>query len=334
MTRYRHHPLACMLAISLLSAGHASPVFAQSTRINAVTAGRTLTEAALAEFKKHKPAARIELGVAGSAGSLARFCSGETDLALTARPILKDESAACEKRGVQFVEMPIALDAIAVVVNRRNSFVSSLSLDELRRIWESDAQGKITLWSQVDARFPNTPLKLLGPDSRFELASTFTEAVLGPGKSSRRDYMVSVDDDVLVRGVARDAHALAYVSLASYGAHRHELKAVPVAAQSGRAAVEPTIENVARGLYQPLSRPLLLYVNAKALDAIPVREFAEFYVANGARLARAARLVPLAEASYASGLAHLRKRSTGSAWAGVVPTDMTVQELQKRQAAL
>ncbi len=330
-----HRLNRALLKLTVLGATLCSPgALAQTVHIDGAAAGRVLMDAAVLEYHKHKPAARIEVGVAGSAGSLAMLCNKSAGLVIASRPIQKAELASCTKLEVEFVEVPVAFDAITVVVNRRNDFVASLSVDELRTMWGAAAQGKITRWSQVNARFPDAPLKLLGPDAQFERGNTFTEAVLGPGQSARRDYMVSVDDNVLIQGVVRDPNALGYVSLAYYSAHRRTLKAVPIAAKAGATPVEPTVENIAKGLYQPFARPLFLYVNAKALDTAPVREFAEFYVANGARLAQAVKLVPLAEVSYRQGLTRIRSRVKGSLWGGTVPIGLTVEEVQKRQAAL
>src|SRR5262249_11334162 len=157
----------------------------------------------------------------------------------------------------------------------------------------------------------------------------FTEAILGPGQPARRDYMVSVDDNVLIQGVTRDPNTLGYVSLASYSAQRHALKGVPIAAKAGAPATEPSVENVSRGIYQPLTRPLLMYVNAKALERAPVRELAEFLVSNGERNALAAGLAPVSESTYKLGLAHLRNRKTGTAWNGSIPVAPTREEMQK-----
>jgi phosphate transport system substrate-binding protein len=296
-------------------------------------AGRALLGAAVAEYRKLKPGTRIDLGIAGSAGSLARLCNKTADLVIASRPIQKPELALCKDKEVEFVEVPVAFDAITVVVNPLNHFVASLNVDELRAIWGSDAEGKVVRWRQVNGRFPDMPLKLLAPDAQFEQASTFTEAVLR-GKPGRRDAMVSVDDNVLIQAVVRDPYAIGYVSLAYYNAHRRELKAVPIAAKAGAAAVAPSAENVANGLYQPMARPLFLYVNAKALDRAPVREFTEFYISNGARVAQAVGLVPMAASAYQQGIARLRSRSRGTAWGGAVPLGLSVEEVQKRQAAL
>lgn len=323
-----------LLVVSFCATLGSSAAWAQTIRADGAAAARVLLESAAAEYQRQKPAARIELGVAGSAGSLAKLCSSSAELAIVSRPIQKREIALCKDKSVEFVEVPIAFDAVAVIINRHNNFATSLSVDELKTMWSAAAQGKITRWNQVRASFPDAPLKLLGPDPQFEGGNTFTEAVLGPGQPSRRDYMTSVDDNVLIQGVTRDVNTLGYVSLAYYSAHRYELKAVPIAAKAGAAPVEPSVENVAKGIYQPFARPLFLYVRVKALDGAPVREFVEFLVADGARFAQEAGLAPLAANTYKLALAHVRNRSKGTAWDGAIPVNPTLLELEKRLAAL
>jgi phosphate transport system substrate-binding protein len=323
--------LLALVSVSILVP---SAALAQAVRADGAAVARVLLEAAAADYQKQKPGARIELGVAGSAGSLMKLCGSSTDLAIASRPIQKPEIALCKEKSVEFVEVPVALDAIVVVVNPHNSFVESLSIDELRTMWAAAAQGKVTRWKQVNAAFPDAPLKLLGPDPQFEGGNTFTEAVLGSGQPSRRDYMVSVDDNVLIQGVTKDLNTLAYLSLPYYGAHQRTLKGVPIAAKAGAPAVEPTTENVTKGLYRPLTRPLFLYVNAKGLEGAPLREFVEYCLANGTRLSQEAGLVPLADSTYRLSLARIRSRTTGTAWDGTIPLSPTQLELQKRLAAL
>jgi phosphate transport system substrate-binding protein len=329
---------ASLIAVTVGLSALASPhIYAQSSiRIDGADAGYALSKSAVEEFQKAKKdaAPKFVLGTSGSAGGLRKLCKGELELANTARPILKEEAATCQKAGVEFIELPVALDAITVVVNPRNRFVSSLTLEELKRMWQAEAQGKVVRWSQVNARFPDAPLKLLAPDYQFEVVGTFTEAVLGHGAKPRGDTMSSVDDNVLIQGVARDVNVLSYVPYATYLDHRTKLRAVPIAAEEGTAPVIPSAESVANGTYRLLARPLFLYVNAKALERPAVREFVEFALANGSQFARTAHYLPLADATYRLDVDHLRNSSRGTAWGGTVPLGLTLEELQKRQAAL
>ncbi len=320
-----------LLAIALLSlATHFTDALAQAVRIEGSSAGLTISQAAAAEFRRTHSDVAVNVGVSGSGGALGKLCRGEIDLVHSARPILKSELEACGKADIQFVELPIAFDAVTVVVNRKNSFVQSLTLPELRSIWEEAAQGKVVRWSQVNARFPDAPLKLLAPDRQFDTANYFAAAVLKQGQSPRRDTMGSVDDNVLIQGVARDLNTLSYVPIATYLENRAKLRAVPIAASTGAQAVMPSPETIANGQYQALSRPIFLYVNTRSLARPEVAAFAEFYAANAARLAKGARYVPLTDRTYQAAQERLRRRIAGSVWNGVVPVGLKMEELQRR----
>jgi phosphate transport system substrate-binding protein len=315
-----------LFIVCVLAVGHSSPAPAQSIRIEGASAGSEVAKLASAEFQKaRKGASYVVTGVSGSETALNRLCGNQIDIANTARPALKEELSACTKAGAELIELPIAFDSVVVVVNARNAFVQSLTLAQLRLMWGEKARGKIVRWNQVDPRFPAAPLKLLGPDPRYEQAGIFTETVLGPGQEPRRDTMTSVDDRILVQAVARDIYALAYVSYPTFDDHRGSIRSVPVVAAENAKASAGEVA---------LSRPLFLYANARSLQKPGVREFVEFALANGERLAKSARYQPLTAASYRLGLAHLRNAKTGSAWDGAVPVGVTRQDVEKRMAAL
>lgn len=321
------------LAIASLFLGSSLPALAQAVRLDGAAAGALISKAAADEFRKLKKEMVITLGVSGSGSGLAKLCRGEAEMVTATRPIHKAEMAACNVAKIEFIELPIAFDAVTVVVNPRNSFVDRLSVEDLRKLWQASAQSEITHWNQMNPRWPHQPLKLLAPDRLSDESSYFNAAILG-GQAPRQDIMASTEDRILIQGVTRDANTLAFVSLAYYLENRAQLKAVPIAAQAGAAAVAPTPEAIAQGRYQPLARPLFLYVSAKALEQPAVRAFAEFYVANGARLAKAANTVPLAESTYRLDLERLRSRNTGTVWGGSVPIGLTLQTLEKPKAAL
>jgi len=321
---------SALLALTILALA-AYPAVAQSVRIEGSSAGLTISQAAAAEFRRANSKASVSVGVAGSGGAFAKLCRGEADLVHSARAILKAEIEACNKAKVQFVELPVAFDAVAVVVNPRNPFVESLSLPQLRAIWTEAAQGKVVRWNQVNSSFPDAPLKLLAPDAQFDGSNYFLAAVLKPGESARRDFMGSVDDNVLIQGVARDLNTLSYLPMATYLENRGKLRAVPIARSEGAEAVTPSPENIAGGRYQPLSRPIFLYVNAAALARPEVAALAQYYAANAARLARSAGYVSLSDRAYRASEDRLRRRTTGSVWGGETPVGLTVAELQKRE---
>ena len=319
-------------AALLLAALTASASANEIVRVDASAAAVSLARLAAAEFNKQKTGgAQVGTALSGTSGAFARLCRGEVALALVSRPILNDEAEICGKAKVGFVELPVAFDAIAIIVNPRNTFADSFTAADLRRIWEPAAQGTLTQWKQVNPRWPDLPLRLRGPDRASDDGSYFNAAILG-NPFAREDYMSSSDDAVLIQGVARDVNGLAYVSLAAYSANRSLVRAVPLAGRTGAAGVLPSAGAVLNGAYQPLARPLFLYVNAASLDMPGTRAFAEFLAANGARLARAADLVPLTDATYQTNTVRLRSRSKGTLWAGTVPVGMTVEALQKKQA--
>ncbi len=320
-------------AAALLASGLAVCAQAQILRIDGSAAGAEISKAAVVEYRKQNKDISFSLGVSGSGGGLAKFCRGEAEMVSTTRPIQRSEIDACAKARIEFIELPLAFDAVTVIVNARNTFVDRLSVEDLRKMWQGSAQGEITHWDQINPRWPHQPMKLLAPDRLSDESSYFNAAILG-GEAPRQDIMASTEDRILIQGVARDANTLSFVSLAYYLENRAQLKAVPIAAKTGATPVAPTLDAIAKGAYQPLARPLFLYVNAKALAQPAVRAFAEYYVVNGARLAKAANTVPLAESSYRLDLERLRKSSTGTVWGGRVPTGLTLETLQTRKAAL
>lgn len=312
-----------------------TPVAAQRITIGGSPAGHAISQGAVDAWRKYKPGASItDPGIVGTAVSFAALCGGSAEVIHVSRPIQKAEMEACAQARVEFIELPIAFDAVTLVTNAKNTFLDRLSVDDLRKLWSAAAEGKVTRWNEVNPRWPATPIRLLGPDPQSDETHYFTDAVLGAGQPSRKDYTGSIDMNLIVQSLARDTGSLAYVPLAYYLGNTQRLRAVPIVAPGGGTAVAPTADNVARGLYQPLSRPLFLYVNAQSLSRPPVREFVEYYVTNGAQFARRANYVPLAEASYQAGLSSLRNLTKGTAWNGTVPIGLTLDTLQKKQATL
>ncbi len=218
-----------------------------------------ITAAASEEFNQYAPNVRIPVGVSGTGGGFKKFCAGETDIQDASRPVTPKEVETCAAAGIEFIELPVAYDGLAVVVNPQNDWVDHLTVDELKKVWEPAAQGKITNWNQVRDGFPDLPLKLYGPGTDSGTFEYFTEAIVGKAKESRGDYQASEDDNVLVQGVSGDKGALGYFGLAYVTENAGKIKAVPV--KKGDAApVGPSIETVKDGTYQPLSRPLFIYI--------------------------------------------------------------------------
>jgi phosphate transport system substrate-binding protein len=305
---------------------------AQAIRLESTSAAYPLSNRIVEDFRRAGGTIKVLAREPGSAEALRRLCAAEAEIAVVARPMLKGELAQCQTAGSSFVEIPIAFDALVVVVNPRNNFVAALSVDELRAMWRVEAQGKLVRWSQLNPRYLDQPLKLFAPDAQAERGNYFDQAILGHAEA-RRDLTSSAVDDVIVQAVARDPGALGYVPLAYYAANRNRLRAVPIAQAAG-GATEPSLESVATGRYQPLSRPLLLYVSAKALERAEVAAFADHYLQQARRLARELNYVPLADATYQAAQERLRQRTAGSRWDGATPVGMTLESLHKRLTAL
>ena len=292
-----------------------------------------VTEAVAEEFQKAKKnAIRVTVGVSGTGGGFKKFCRGEIDVSNASRPILKQEMEDCAKAGIRYYELPVAFDALTIVINPKNAFLKQITIDELKKIWEPGAQGKVMRWNQVNPQWPDQPIKLFGPGADSGTFDYFTEAVVGKSKSSRGDFTASEDDNVLVQGVAQDTGALGYFGFAYYAENMSRLKAVPVVGKNAKTAVGPSMESVLNGSYQPLSRPIFIYVNEKSYQKPEVREFIEFYMRHGGKLSREVKYVPLPDRAYTLNMEHLTKGKLGTVFGGISEVGITIEELMKREA--
>jgi phosphate transport system substrate-binding protein len=312
----------------------AAPAYAQIVKIDGSSTVYPITEAVAEEFQKAKQnRIKVTVGISGTGGGFKKFCRGETDISDASRPILKSEMADCAKAGIEYFELPVAFDALTVVINPKNNFVKQLTLAELKKMWEPAAQGKVTRWSQINPAWPDAPIKLFGPGADSGTFDYFTEAVVGKAKSSRGDFTASEDDNVLVQGVARDVNALGYFGYAYYSENKDKLKAVPIVNDKGQA-VEPSMEAVLKGSYQPLSRPIFIYVAAKAFAKPEVREFVQYYMTHGAKLAQEVKYVPLPASAYKTVWDHAERNKKGTVFGGTPEVGVTIEELLRREAKL
>ncbi|GIX35230.1 MAG: phosphate ABC transporter substrate-binding protein [Lysobacteraceae bacterium] len=291
-----------------------------------------ITEAVAEEFQiANQGKVRVTVGVSGTGGGFKKFCRGETAISNASRPILQGEIDACREAGVQFIELPVAFDALTVVVNPANTWLESITVAELKRIWEPEAQGVVMNWNQVNPAWPDAPLKLFGAGSDSGTFDYFTEAVVGKAKSSRGDYTASEDDNVLVAGVAGDVNALGFFGFAYYRENQQQLRAVPVKATEDAPAVLPSLETVMDGTYVPLSRPIFIYVNAKDAERPEVREFVQFYLKESAHLVEEVGYVPLPEDAYGMALDRFERKVTGTVFDGHSEVGVGVQDLLRRE---
>ena len=261
-----------------------------------------ITEAVAEEFGK-SGGGKVIVGISGTGGGFKRFCRGETDISDASRPIKQKEIDACRASGVQYIELPVAYDGLAVVMNPQNFWVDHLTVEELKKIWEPAAQNAITKWSQIRNGFPAEDIQLFGPGTDSGTFDYFTEVINGKGGSSRGDYTASEDDNVLVEGVASSKGGLGYFGLAYYEANADRLKVVPVKGAGAAQAVTPSKETVLGGTYTPLSRPIFIYVNKDSLKTKPlVAKFVRYYLENAPTLSEEVGYVPLPQSEYEAGL--------------------------------
>jgi phosphate transport system substrate-binding protein len=320
-----------MLAITALL-GFTSAVHAQvMVKIDGSSTVFPITEAVADQFQAlKKDAVKVTIGITGTGGGFKKFCRGETDISDASRPISKKEMDECAKNDIKYIELPVALDALTVVVNPKNKFLTAITVEELKKMWEPAAQGTVMKWNQVNPAWPDTPMKLFGPGVEDGTFDYFTDAINGKTKASRMDYISSEDDNVVVQGVTRDVNSLGYFGYAYFVDNSKKLRAVGIIEKAGKPAVLPSLKSVLNGSYQPLSRPLFIYVNLKSAEKPEVKEFVEHYLKNADKLVKVAKYIPLTAKDYKHVLVNFGKMKTGTAFGGVPEIGVTVEALLRR----
>lgn len=255
-----------------------------------------ITEAIAEEYRTEQPNVRVTVGVSGTGGGFGKFSRNEIAINNASRPIKESEIAECEENNVGFIELSVAYDGLAVVVSKENDWAESLTVEELKRIWEPAAQGKLTHWNQIRPEWPNAPINLYGPGIASGTYDYFTEVIVGKSGSSRGDYTASEDDNVLVQGVSGDKNALGFFGLAYFEENQEKLKLVGV--DDGNGVVLPSYETVKDGSYTPLSRPVFIYVNSQAAKDEAVVDFVGFYLETAGELVQDVGYIALPEADY------------------------------------
>lgn len=286
-----------------------------------------ISQALAEEFMNENSGVQVTVAESGTGGGFKKFGRGEIDITGASRPIEPSEDETCKKNGVEYIELPIAFDGLTVVVNPRNDWATELTVAELKRIWEPGS--KIDNWSQVRAGFPNKPLKLYGPGTDSGTFDYFCEAIAGGKGKSRSDYTASEDDNVLVQGVAGDEGALGYFGIAYYEENREKIRAVKI--DGGNGPVEPSAETVRSGQYQPLSRPLFLYVNVKSLEKPQVRAYVEFCLSNAEKLVSQVGYVPLPAEAYKIAKRIVAEKRTGSRFMGETAKGLKIEDILAKE---
>ncbi|AOY82796.1 PstS family phosphate ABC transporter substrate-binding protein [Moorena producens JHB] len=273
-----------------------------TVRIDGSSTVYPITEAVAEEFQDlKKNGVRVTVGISGTGGGFKKFCKGETDISDASRPIKDKEKALCAENGIEYMAIPVAYDAITVVVNKGNTAVTDIKVEELNKMWKPESEGTVTKWSQVNSNWPDLPLVLYGPGADSGTFDYFTKKINGKSGASRTDYTPSEDDNVLVQGVETDLRALAYFGLSYYLENKDKLKAVAI------NGVTPSLTTVRNGTYTPLSRPIFIYVNKNAAKRTEINDFVTYYLQNAERLVTEVKSVPLSSADYAQSLADFQQ---------------------------
>jgi phosphate transport system substrate-binding protein len=293
-----------------------------------------VTEAVAEEFQKANAGMRVTVGSSGTGGGFQKFCRNETDISDASRPIKATEAEACGKAGIAYIELPVAYDGLAVMVNPKNTWVTSMTVIELKRLWEPSAQGKVTRWNQIRPSWPDAEIRLFGAGTDSGTFDYFTEAIMGKEGASRGDYTSSEDDNVLVQGIEGDPNALGFFGYAYYEENKDKLKLVAIDDQdetNGSGPIAPSPETVANGTYRPLSRPIFIYVKTSALARPEVQRFVEFYLANATTLVREVGYIPLTTGEYQLVQQRFQKRAAGTMFTGTDSHSKVTLEERLRQ---
>jgi phosphate transport system substrate-binding protein len=278
-----------------------------------------VTEAVAEEFQKVNAGLRVTVGSSGTGGGFQKFCRNETDVSDASRPIKPTEAESCKAAGIDFIELPVAYDGLAIVVHPSNDWVTSMTVAELKKLWEPAAQGKVTRWNQIRPDWPNEEIHLFGAGVDSGTFDYFTEAIVGKEAESRGDYTSSEDDNVIIQGVSGDKFALGYFGYAYYEQNKNKLKVVAVDdgdATNGAGPIAPSPETVRGGTYRPLSRPIFIYAKVKALERPEVKNFIDFYLSKGVPLVREVGYIPLTDSEQELVRKRFGARQTGTMFTG------------------
>lgn len=278
-----------------------------------------ISKAIGAAFEKTEPGVRVAVAVSGTGGGFKKFCAGETDVSDASRPINAAEAALCRQNGIRYVELPVAFDGLAILVNPENDWASCVTVAELRALWAPEAQGKVTRWSQVRAGWPDREIHLYGADALSGTYDYFTQAIVGTEQLSRTDYRASDDDEILAKDIAGDPLSFGFFGLAYYEEHKDILKLVAVddeRAETGQGCILPTPKSIETGAYQPLSRPIFIYVARRAVERPEVRAFVKYYLTNAGSTAESVGYAPLPASAYERAQGRFDRRVYGSIFGG------------------
>jgi len=317
--------IACIGSQSIVTPIQASPTINGLVKIDGSSTVYPISKAIAKDFTTSNPTAKIEVNFSGTSGGFKKFCAGEIDINDASRPINLQEMAACKKAGISYYELPIAYDALTIVVNPKNTWAKDITVAELKKIWEPTAEGKIKRWNQIRPEYPNQPINLFGAGKDSGTFDYFNTAINGNSKATRKDVTTSEDDEKLVKGVSQDPNSLGYFGFAYYEANTKTLKALAV--NSGKGAVLPSREAVEKAKYQPLARPLFIYVSAKAMRKPEVKNLVNFYLKNASQSVSKVGYIPLPAQGYELGETRINLGRVGTVFAGKETLNLTITQL-------
>ncbi len=325
--------LAISLALAAVTAG-TQDAYAERKliKVDGSSTVFPITEAVAEEFQIEKRGkVMVTVGISGTGGGFKKFCRGESDVSDASRPIKPTEVELCRKNGIEYIELPVAYDGLAVMVNTKNEWVDYLTVKELKKIWEPGAQRKLTGWSQIRPGWPERQIHLFGPGVDSGSFDYFTKAIVGKEGASRGDFTASEDDNVLVQGIATDPYALGFFGLAYYEFNKDKLKLVPIDDENdanGKGPILPSLATVNNGTYQPLSRPIFIYVSKNSAAKPEVEEFVSFYLENAPGLTQEVGYIPLPDEAYGLAIKKFENRTVGTVFGGKgSKTGVKIEEL-------
>jgi len=313
-----------------------SPAAASDIKVDGSSTVFVISEAVAEEFQKaENNAVRVTVGQSGTGGGFQKFCRGETDINDASRPIRPAELTACKAGSVNFYEVPVAYDGIAVVAHPKASWISDITVDELKALWAPEAQGKVMRWNQLRQGWPDREIHLYGAGVDSGTYDYFTEAIVGKEGASRGDFTASEDDNVLVQGISSDELGLGFLPFAYYAENQQRLKLVPVdnkKPDDGNGPITPSLESIRTGTYQPLARPLFIYVSAKALARPEMQRFMDFYIANAGKLSEEVGYVALGGEGYRLVGEHFKARRPGTLFGeGGSQVGLTIEQMLAKE---
>jgi phosphate transport system substrate-binding protein len=298
-----------------------SEVGEQQVSVDGGAVGFALALAVAEEYSKVNPNAKVGVAASGTGGGFTRLCNGSIDIAVASRVIRGSESKACKEAGIEYIELPVALDGLALVANRNNKFLKCLTLKELKKIWETDAEGKIVTWNQVNPKFPKERILLFAPPVDSGTTDYFTQSITKKRGNIRSDYTPSYNQNTLIQGVIGNTFGFAFAGVAFFMQSQDKVNAVGLENLEGKKCVKPVpLDNVKRNIYSPLTRPLFIYVSKKALDSKPsVEKFVSYFVDNSWKYVDGVGYVPLPDLAYVKTQERFEKRKTGSTFKDAKP---------------